>query len=665
MNRGLKCCIAIVLSCLWMWIMIPDVLGEITLVQDGESLAPVVIFDDAPPLTMLAAEELAEYIEKISGARPEVIEGQPSPLPDTAIWVGYQPILDELFPELDFEFDNPEEILISANEKHLVIVGRDIWNPGHMGDDNREQVEYGTHNAVYTFLQDYLDVRWLWPGEELGEDIIEQTTIAFEPFEYRYHPQVRARGALLPYSQLHRAGPDRREAFSGGAFSGYWMRAQRLQLDSLGAAAGHGGGGFGTWWERFHEDHPEYFALQPDGTRSLATSPGNVKMCFSNPDVGEQWLDDVEVKLEENPNQIVFNASPGDSWQRGHCICEDCRAWDHPDGDLRRYSWSGLSQTYVALSDRDVTFANKVARGLKERFPDQQLYVYMYAYGNSRPAPVEAVPDDNVIIGNVANFLLRSDLPDRGSLDGKTHREQFADWGKVTKNHFWRPNTGNPVGWQTGFPDVPLQRTIDDLKFAAENGWMGIYIDYVREFWSTQGPMYYLMAQLTWNPQQDAQEILNDYYQRAFGPAAEVMEEYWTYMEELREECYGTERPGYSDHDLIEFYNEQRLDQAVALLDQAEEKAADGPEIYRRRIEFVRVGLDFTRLLTECGRLMKSVNDGEDEDGSKREKVLENWEEIRGLQQEYPSAMRWRNIFGGFDGTGPPAMGSAYYPVDN
>ncbi len=374
---------------------------------------------------------------------------------------------------------------------------------------------------------------------------------------------------------------------------------------------------------------------------------------------------DVEEKIEENPNQIVFNASPGDSWQRGHCICEDCREWDHPDGDRRRYSWEGLSQTYVALSDRDVTFANKVARGLKERFPDRDLYVYMYAYGNSRPAPVAAVPDDNVIIGNVANFLLRSDLPDRGSLAGKTHREQFAGWGEVTKNHFWRPNTGSPVGWQTGFPDVPLQRTIDDLKFAAENGWMGIYIDYVREFWSTQGPMYYLMAQLTWNPQQDGQEILSDYYQRAFGPAAEEMEAYWSYMEELREECYGDEKPGYSDHDLVEFYNEQRLDHAVALLNQAGKKAVDGPEIYRRRIDFVRAGLDFTRLLTECARLMKSVNDGEDEDGAKREKVLENWEKIRRLQQKYPSAMRWRNIFDGFRGSGPPRLGSAYYPGDN
>ncbi len=99
--------------------------SKMILVKDGVSRAPIVIFKDAPPYTRQAADELAGYIEKTSGARPEVIEGQPEPIPESAIWVGYQPVLKKLFPEVDFEFRHPEEILIAANEKHLVIAGRD------------------------------------------------------------------------------------------------------------------------------------------------------------------------------------------------------------------------------------------------------------------------------------------------------------------------------------------------------------------------------------------------------------------------------------------------------------------------------------------------------------------------------------------------------------
>ncbi|MCA1808462.1 MAG: hypothetical protein LC725_03225, partial [Lentisphaerae bacterium] len=98
---------------------------QMVLVAEGVSLAPIVIFADAPPLTRRAADELAEYIEKTSGARPEVMEGLPDPVPEQAIWVGYQPKLKDLFPEIDFDFQHPEEILIACNGKNLVIAGRD------------------------------------------------------------------------------------------------------------------------------------------------------------------------------------------------------------------------------------------------------------------------------------------------------------------------------------------------------------------------------------------------------------------------------------------------------------------------------------------------------------------------------------------------------------
>ncbi len=172
--------------------------APLTLVEKGVSLAPIIVFSNAPAFTRKAADELAVYIEKVSGVKPQVIEGLPDPVPEHAIWVGFQPKLKELFPKTDFDFKNPEEILITANKHHLAIVGRDRWDPEHMvvkayysrGLIKGWQQEFGTVNAVYTFLQDYLDVRWLWPGE-IGEDIIRKEKIAFAPFAYRY-------GRLLP-----------------------------------------------------------------------------------------------------------------------------------------------------------------------------------------------------------------------------------------------------------------------------------------------------------------------------------------------------------------------------------------------------------------------------------------------------------------------------------
>ena len=179
--------------------------ADLILVAKDTPPAPIIVFKNAPPRTRDAAVTLAEYIEKISGQRPAVLDGAPMPLPERAIWVGVQPVVMTLFPKTDFDFNHAEETLIAAGEKHLVIAGRDRWLPGHMEAKGRLamktdiQQEYGTSNAVYSFLQEQLGVRWLWPGEE---DVIQNERIAIAPMEHRYHPQIRSRGGLLVRTSL-------------------------------------------------------------------------------------------------------------------------------------------------------------------------------------------------------------------------------------------------------------------------------------------------------------------------------------------------------------------------------------------------------------------------------------------------------------------------------
>ncbi len=604
--------------------------GKLVLVAPGIDPVPVVVFGNAPPKTRRAADELAEYIGKVSGARPEVIEGEPAPIPDSAIWVGMQAVVAGLFPDLDLEFRHPEEILIAANRNHLVIAGRDRWDPDQMsrprfrtprsriGTIEGAQDEYGTANAVYTFLQEYLGVRWLWPGET-GLDIIKSARIVFEPFEYRYHPPIRNRDNMFRFTSMEwSVNPD----FSD------WARFSRLQLDSISAGAVLQGHGFTDWWERFSDEHPEYFALQPDGTRSGFPGPRRVKMCQSNPDVWERWVDEVEKALEENPSQRVFSGEPNDSWHRGHCMCEDCQAWDHPDGELRRFAWEGVSKDYVALSDRHVTFANMLGRKLKERFSDQDLYVVTAAYGHSRPAPLEAAPDDNVIISSVANFFgLRTDLADRGAPAGTMHREQFAAWGEVAPNLMWRPNTGDPAGWRAGNPIIPLEQTMEDFRLLADVGCIGIHIDYVWLYWATQGPLYYLMAQLAWNPHADGHALMEEYFERAYGPAVETVRAYWELVEA---------NPGLLTDEL--------MGQALELLDQAKTEVAGAPEKYQDRVEFTRKGLEYVGLVRKGQALMNAYEESEGQDQAAAERARENWQEILRMNDEDPNLFRRGSI---------------------
>lgn len=605
---------------------------EFVIAEQGEIRVPLILFENAPPLTRGAAEELAAGIERICGTKPELVEGTPDPVPERAIWLGFQPAVATLFPDLDFEFSHPEEILIANNGKHLVIAGRDRWDPERLvveGIDETihgKQLEYGTANAIYTFLQDQLGVRWLWPGE-LGSDFPARKTIALAPFVHRHHPTIRGRGSAFNFSALSNKGYGRAHD---------WSRRQRLQLDSLPLGGGHG---FGDWWEKYHETHPEIFALQPDGTRSGHPSPRNAKLCQSNPKVWDLWLEGVEEALAKDPNVFVFNGSPNDGWSSGHCVCENCRAWDHPDGEPRLMHWHHYREERPALSDRHVTFANHLAAKLKERFPDRDYYVLMLSYGHSRPAPIEARPAENVIMASVANFFGRTDLVDRGSTWGTTHRDQFAAWGKLAHHLTWRPNTGSPAGWQHGLPDLSVQQTIADLKFVAENHCLGIFIDSVWEHWATQGPQYYVMSQLLWDPAADAEAILDDYYRRAFGPAAGEIREYFEALESARMKF--TEERGYGAG-LLEFpelYTQELLDQSGARLNRATKQAEGAPEIFAKRVAFIRAGLDWTRLTMENARLMQGYWKAPDD--AVAQKVRDNWTAMEALCDANPFAINW------------------------
>lgn len=608
---------------------IPGNAAELVLVEEGVAKAPIVVFGDAPPKTRQAADELAEYIEKTTGARPDVIEGQPDPLPECAIWVGVQPVVATLFPDLDFDFRHPEEILIAANEAHLVIAGRDRMR----GD---LQVEHGAANAVYTFIQDVLGVRWLWPGA-LGEEVPQRATIAVAPFVHRHHPVFRSRDVFIRAQRLGVAAD--------------WVRHQRLSLQSRRGPAGTHA--FTDWWDRFHATRPELFALQPDGTRGGGESPypnaRTVKVCKSNPEVWAQWLADVETNLERDPMLNYLRASANDGHSSGLCVCADCLAWDRLDGPEWRYHWAGLSQTHVSLSDRYVTFWNQLARLLKGRFPDRaDLYVRVNAYGSWMTPPLGPGLAENTVMGFVGHFPFTTDA------DREAQKQLWLAWSEKAPNMLYRPNLWYWCGGVWGLPEVAMRKTMEDFRFLADHRCVGLTVDTAREHWATQGPQYYLMAQLAWDPYQDGEAVLTDYYRRGFGPAAAEIEAYWNLMESATgrfvadSDLRTSSRNRFHTAALVpRIYHPAFLQEAEALLDRADAKAAAAPERYAQRIAFVRAGFDFTRLMAANVPLMERVRASGGRDVAAVRQVEKHWEQIAAIsKQAGPAAFRFSSIQG-------------------
>lgn len=586
---------------------------EFILASQGSLQVPVMLAEDAGEGTSYAAGILAGYIEKISGARPEVIRGSDS-VPESAIWIGSRPEAARLFPGHDLGFAYPEEILLLCNGKHLLISGNDKM----VGE---VQTEHGTANAVYTFIQDILDVRWFWPGP-LGEDLVRKETIAIPSFEYRYHPQFLQRNIYRIFTD-----PQARD----------WARFQRSHLHSLRPHLGHG---FQDWWEKYHRDHPDYFALQPDGTRSGYPRPIHAKLCESNPAVWDQWMENTEKRLLEDPALKFVSAMPNDDHSGGICLCENCRAWDNPDARPWVYNYEGGQQVkHVAMTDRYVKFWNILARRLRERFPGREIYLNAVAYGPCTPAPLKEKLEDNIVMGYCGKFPLMFDedpLPHKYPLQGRLdQKKEFAAWAEKAPMLMFRPNLWYWGGGVWGLPELSLKKTAEDLRFVADHGAKGLFIDGMRGHWATQGPMYYLMGQMSWNPYLDPHDLMEEYYNRGFGKAAAEVQEYWKFMERKNQQLVELpdfdSMPMHSPH-LVEslpgIYDGAFFREAEDILERAKAKVSGEPEIYARRLDFLETGLTFTGMILEAINLMKKVRESGGKDRAAVEEAIGLWENI-------------------------------------
>jgi hypothetical protein len=592
---------------------------QIQLSDPAGKAIPIFVYPEAPPRTRACAEELADYLEKMVGSRPQIIFSEPVRVPERAIWIGIQPSLKKIFPDRSFTFQYPEEILIYAQSNHIVIAGKDRWLQDSMNAQGRNrtidglQQDYGTCNAIYTFLQNYLNIRWLGPGE-LWEDYTKRKSLAIPSISYRYHPEVRSRDGIL---RLIALGDDRSSEEEKN-----WAIRQRLLYSSLSIDGGHG---FTDWWEKYHEEHPEYFALLPNGKREPLDDPKMVKLCVSNPAVWQQWLIEVRKTLRENPSQEVFNASPNDGWNRGQCTCDNCRAWDVVP----------MTDPSPNMSDRNIRFANKLAGLLRDAFPEQAYYVKMSAYGDyARKLPVNTKVDDNVIVAAVHSFFLRNESENPDYLEMK---RQFIGWGKIAKHLVWRLNLPNYAGHVQGMPDIALEQSYADVRFAAAQGIEGIWIDTYWGHWSTQLPQYYLLAQMAWNPAQDYNAIMDDFYTRAYGKASNAMKQYWELMDQTRTDLMEAYPEKHSFFLMHRTYDGSWLESARSKLNQAL-SLADGDELIKKRIHFHQFGLETVESMLELRRLQSEFAEGQISDSKRiKQKIDELWEKTQQRMEAAPA----------------------------
>jgi hypothetical protein len=559
-----------------------------TLWGNGFSPAPINVYDQAAPLVLTGANYLADVIQSACGIRPTVTQSPIGFKQDRSVLIGY-PAPTEL---------EPEEILIYCGPKGpLWITGYDEFDsdsPNWVGQvtETNFMTFAGSYHAIMTFAQEVLGVVVGWPGVT-GEAIPTAVSKVLTPFVKRHKPICMVRN-YFQFSAVGNSSP-----FS---LSKDWIKKNR-GFYSLQTSAGHS---FTTYYNRFHPNgtpggnREDIFALQPDNTRSGWPFGNNAKMEVGDPALVDVWFDvNVTEELAARPLKRSFGTQFNDGQFLGHSVDPRAIAMDYlgDDADMFTFFWANSSEVRPATTDREVVFSNRCSRKLKEEFPDNEFYTTMLAYGPTRYMPRREVPDENLIIVNVANDFNHP----QWIQDGKVSREEFDKWSALNGNfkQVWRPNIGRGYGHGWGMWLTDIHQIGNRLKQIIPLGCTGFTPDYFGENWANQWPMYYLLTKLLWDHTLDIDEVMDEAYEKLFGPAAEHVKAYYEATEDVIVNSRGFTSWDFKTMTLM--WTEERLDEFQDHLDLAFAATTESTN-YRFRVEWVQAGLDWSKAVMECVR---------------------------------------------------------------
>lgn len=568
--------------------------AELCVVEDGQPRAEIVIADNANRSTRLAAQELQDGLQRISGAKLPIVtvpaEGR------IRIFVGRSPHTDALRLSIDDLRDGAYRIV--SRDRWLALLGidtefapiepwaknnseivdgaalrqwrdstRSLWNlpnlliykdrmsiPGDTGlpDAARTaaklppmaiwaQDERGSFNAVCGYLQ-RLGARWYAPGD-LGTVLPSLPTIPLEPLDETVRPDFPIRRFNLRFG-VH-----------GDAMARWAMRLG--VRDPYGVETAHGMDTITDNPETFAA-HPEWFAMA--GGKRRYQRGANNHLCYSNEELIGETVRYVRAVLDRYKLEMV-SVMPPDGYT-SICQCDLCQGKDSPEREQQ-----GLASDYIW------GFVNRVAQEVRKTHPDKKVLNCAYGIYSLPPLKIDKL-EPNVVVSVVGGRRPMSNKP-----------EQLADCRQLRES--WLPKTSHPIiifenypltdrGWYLpAFTPHALGASINATKGLSQGE--DIWLSILQEFEKERGLglnhfMVYFTQRMYWGGKNaDVDALYREYAQRFYGPAGDEMKAFFDYCE-----SHWQEMEKQKDH----------ADTALALFDRAKAKV-EASSLYGQRVGLI------------------------------------------------------------------------------
>jgi hypothetical protein len=436
----------------------------------------IVLDPDAIPSEVYAAEEFRAFYQQATGTELPIV--RQADRADRLILIGPSPALERAIGNGDADAPGPEDLRIVVRDGLVAIVG------------GRPR---GTLYGVYTLLEDYLGVRFLTADHTHVPPL--QAPRVVGPLDRRYHPPLRFRWSF--YGETNNSP----------------MLAARLRVNTIAGDERYGGRtgqslightfGHQIPVSKYGAEHPEYFALR-DGKRlaDVHNDWFETEPCLTHPDVLDIVTRSVLDELAAHPDRENISVSQNDNAL--HCLCPTCTAIDEREGT----PMGSLLEFVNAVADR-------VAR----EHPMVQVGTLSYWYSRKPPRTIRPRPNVQIQLCSIECCLVHPINDPACELNVQFCQDMDA-WGQLTRNIFiWNYNTN----FSNYLLPCPNLRVIEpNIRYFVAHGAQGVFMQAAGN--STGAELSdlrnYVMANLLWDPSRSGQQLINEFLDLHYGPAA-------------------------------------------------------------------------------------------------------------------------------------------------
>lgn len=461
----------------------------------------IVLAPDAIASEVYAAEEFRDHL--VLAGVPELPIVRTTKRPGRHVFIGSSHDMQRSPVGFSTDGFGSDDLRIVVRDDHIAIAG------------GRPR---GTLYGVYTFLEDYLGIRFVTADFTHVPPVSHYRNIG--PIDRFYQPPLIWRWADF---ESNYARPDfaaRLRLNADAVSTGRSTRIKRMPIGSTDwSIVGKYGGRSSTEMvlhnlqhlippDRYAEEHPEYYQMW-EGEKLVIQrySDGRfvegLQPCLSHPDVRQIITTNVLDKMAKTPDQLNVNVGQNDSSK--YCDCDRCAAIDNYEG---------------SPSGSVITMTNLVADAVARNYPGRMVGTFAYSYSEEPPKHLR--PRENVLIWYCQHQCFIHAADDPSCERNVMQYDRIKRWSQLTDNlYLWTYYFSHDRrGFQLPLPNLQwIQR--DFRSFAA----LGIKGLFTQAFSSSRGNEFeglrnYILSRMMWDPTQNAKQLMDEWLDLYYGPAA-------------------------------------------------------------------------------------------------------------------------------------------------